>query len=116
MKINKIEKAVLRQHFKNIGITFEDEEKALEDLRVEDRWLSGAGFITELVEDANLKIGKCSESQIGGEVGAILNSTIDSGYLFYIKNGYLKSIEGYTFGDPWPDEILKVATYKSELG
>ena len=114
MKINELETAVLLQQLSNIGVTPDNERIA--KLVVTDRWFSGAGFITELANHAELKIGKCDESYSGGEVGAKLNSEIDSGYLFYIKNGYISSIEGYTFGDAWPDEISSVETYKSDLG
>ncbi len=116
MKINEIEKAVLLQHLKNIGVDLNNEARVFDGIRAIDRWYSGVGFITELAENANLKVGKCHETHIGGEVGAMLNSTIDSGYLFYVKNGYLESIEGYTYTDPWPDKISKMDVYKLELG
>lgn len=114
MKINELETAVLIQQLTNIGVT--PDSKSIAEIVVTDRWFSGVGFITELEKHAELKIGKCDESYSGGEVGAMLNSEVDSGYLFCIKNGYISSIEGYTFGDTWPDEISSVKTYRSDLG
>lgn len=110
MKINELEISVLRQHFKNLGIKIKD--NILETLKVEDRSFSGAGFMTDLMEDTNLRVFASHISSADGEVGAILNSEVESGYLFYVEGGYLKSIEGYTYAQPWPEEISKIEVYK----
>lgn len=116
MKINELEIAVLLQHLENIGFSIDHAAKTLAKLEVKDRTYSGVGFITEFKQQDELRIGRNNESYTGGEVGAKLNFSIDTGYLFYVKNDHLISIEGYTFGDSWPEKLESVETYKSDLG
>ncbi|HZB00489.1 MAG TPA: hypothetical protein VE800_00085 [Actinomycetota bacterium] len=74
--------------------------------RVRDRDMTGVGFFTTLHVDrsaaepldvASARLGDVSAEMEGVRHGAGFQLTIDE--------GYLDELEGYTFDDPWPDEV-----------
>ncbi|KJS26170.1 MAG: hypothetical protein VR75_08280 [Hyphomonadaceae bacterium BRH_c29] len=115
MQINDLEQAVLRQFLHDHGISACPDRRNLSSVTVTDRHYTGAGFITEFESDSCLQFTSPNTSFTGGEVGAVLNSSIDTGYLLYVRDGYIVALEGYTFGDDWPEQITLVDTYKPNL-
>jgi hypothetical protein len=66
---------------------------------VTSRRYTGAGFLTDLDRSEALRLFDEEVSLRAGRVGARLNSNrLETGYLVYIDNGYLTTLEGYTFG------------------
>ncbi|MBL4617922.1 MAG: hypothetical protein JKY46_09515 [Robiginitomaculum sp.] len=113
MKLNELEKTVLIQYMENLGIPLESVD-ILEEIELESRDFSGVGFLSILKKPLTIKVGKAIT---GGDVGVILNSSMDTGYLFFVRNGYLSSIEGYNYeSEPWPKEISKMEVYKIKYG
>jgi hypothetical protein len=50
-------------------------------------------------------------------VKARLNaSKLETGYVVYVDNGYLTTIEGYTYGDDWPESIGSFELYELKPG
>ncbi len=109
MKINNIEREIIKCFFSRKGILVGDE--FFSSLIVEYRELSGVGFLTGLERSEQLKIGEGHETYKFGDLGAKINASIDTGYLIYVENGFLDAIEGYTYGDYWPDDISTIDFY-----
>ena len=52
-----------------------------------------------------------------GKIGARLNvAKIETGYLVYVDDGYLTAVEGYTYGDEWPNQIDRMELYELKPG
>jgi hypothetical protein len=48
--------------------------------------------------------------------GCVPDGRDETGYLVYIDDGYVTSVEGYTYGDEWPDQIEQVELYELKPG
>ena len=111
MILNKLEKTLIKQFLKRKAVRLQNEESFISDLSVECRDFTGVGFVVNLSKSERLKVGDTGESYRWGDLGAKLNSSLDTGYLFYVENGYLASIEGYTYAEDWPDNISEIEVY-----
>lgn len=111
MILNILEKTLIKHFLKKKDIFFQDEDSLFSDLNVESRYFTGVGFFVNLKKLDKLKVSDTSESYKFGYLRAKLNSSLDTGYLFYVENGYLISIEGYTYGEYWPDIIYEIEVY-----
>ena len=71
--------------------------------KVENRWFSGVGFFTTFsVPEGVAHLSR--STHITGVSGKVNDTAV--GFMLLIKDGILKFLEGYTFGnDPWPDKI-----------
>lgn len=84
---------------------------------VGDRELTGVGFLTEFERSEELRLFDADVSLRWGKVGARLNaSKVETGYLVYVDCGYLTTVEGYTYGDEWPEEVLQIEVYELKPG
>jgi hypothetical protein len=84
---------------------------------VTDRELTGVGFLTEFERSEELKVFEAGVSLRWGSAGARLNaSKIETGYLVYVDDGYITAVEGYTYGEDWPDQVQQIEIYKVEPG
>ena len=111
MKLNLLEKNIIKYFLEKNKSGVQYDEFFYSELVVLDREFSGVGFMTYLNRSDELKVASHDLSFKWGNVGAILNSEIDTGYLLYIKGGYLAVIEGYTYDDDWPKEINSLDLY-----
>lgn len=81
------------------------------------REFTGVGFLTEFEPSEELKVFADGVTLRWGKVGARLNaSKIESGYVAYVDNGYLTTIEGYTYGEDWPDRVSDFELYELKPG
>jgi hypothetical protein len=104
MKLNDLEKFVIREFVNSQNLDISDLESKLHATEIEGRDFSAVGFLTDLRPTLNIFLSGTSFT--GGNVDVRINETIDTGYVLYIKNGYLEAIEGYTYGgDLWPSKI-----------
>ena len=84
---------------------------------VSDREFTGAGFLTEFARSRELKLFEDGVYLQWGKVGARLNAAkLETGYLVYIDDGYLTTVEGYTYGEEWPGEVDQFELYELKLG
>lgn len=104
--INKLEEAVIRKllifSVERYGCLI----KQIDQLIVENRKVNDAGFSTYFLLSDTSKI--CSEIgslRIGNVVASIPSLNRGAGFLLFIKNGAIKSLEGYPFAEDWPTEI-----------
>jgi hypothetical protein len=51
------------------------------------------------------------------KVGARLNAQrVETGYLVYVDGGCITTVEGYTYGVPWPERIDGIELYELREG
>jgi hypothetical protein len=104
-RLSLLEKAVLarflNQEFQRLCTTNFD----LDMIRVRSREFSGTGFLTEFepTEANNLFEGHITDrtGSIGAKVG---QEAVEAGFLFYIDEGRLTCLEGYTYQGTWPED------------
>ena len=103
----KFEKEVMDKLLENDRPSKRILKQQYEKSNVESRWFSGKGFFTSfsIAEDAP-KIESPKSLQID-EVGGKINN-IDVGFILFIEDGKIKTLEGFTYGDDhWPDKIIR---------
>lgn len=84
---------------------------------VGEREFTGVGFLTEFERSEELKLFGADVSLRWGKVGARLNaSKTETGCLVYVDGGYVTTIEGYTYGDEWPDQVEQIELYELKPG
>lgn len=84
---------------------------------VVERNMTGAGFFTGFERSDELKMFDASVSLRWENVGARLNASgLETGYIAYVDDGYLRTLEGYTYGEEWPENISSIEVYEPKLG
>lgn len=117
MKANELEKLVIRSMLSDREIEPLRSSVNFDAVLIADRDLTGAGFLTEFQRSDELKLFGADVSLRWGKIGARLNaSKVETGYVVYVDDGYVTSVEGYTYGDRWPDEIEQIELYELQQG
>ena len=117
MKATELEKAVIKSMLADRELKPLRPTVNFDAVKVSDREFTGAGFLTEFEQSQELKLFEAGVSLRWGKVGARLNaSRIETAYLVYVDDGYLTSVEGYTYGDEWPGSIDCVELYELTPG
>lgn len=87
-------------------------------LQVSSRDMTGVGFYTEFLVplDAPSVPGRPT-FKLGDVNGTADNVRHGLGFLLCVKDGSLFMLEGYTYDEPWPDDVHGlVLTYASKEG
>jgi len=64
------------------------------------------GFFTHLEKSTHPRVLKSGENFTGCDLVVRLNDLTDTGYVLYIQNGYLETLEGYTWDCfDWPESV-----------
>jgi hypothetical protein len=87
-------------------------------LQVSSREMTGVGFYTEFVVPPDLpRVPGRPTFKLGDVNGTADNVSHGLGFLLYVKEGTLSMLEGYTYDEPWPDDVRGlVLTYSSKEG
>ena len=121
MAVTKLERAVVEWLLKDPQLHPLRAEVDFEKINVVARDFTGMGFLTHLEPSEETRLFEEGVALRWGQVGARLNTPkIETGYVVYVDNGYLSTIEGSTYGEDWPESIdsseLSELTFGSELG
>lgn len=112
-----LERAVIGQLLKDIDLSPVRSDVNFGKAKVIDREFTGVGFLTEFEPSQELKLFADGISLRWGKVGARLNACkVETGYVVYVDNGHLTSIEGYTYGDDWPESVSSFELYELRPG
>ena len=79
--------------------------------RVTSREFTGVGFFTNYHKEDILSE---KNRTIDAAVGAILNNSIEVGFLFFIRKEGGRFLECCTYGDPFPDQIESYEAFMYE--
>jgi hypothetical protein len=74
-------------------------------ITVADTDANGHGFMTHLEPSEELRLFDDDVSLRWGRVGAMLNSSVLTGYVVYVDDGRLNAIEGFVYDGEWPSSI-----------
>ena len=73
---------------------------------VESREMTGVGFFTHLSVSPEVprleSKGRIVLSDISAEIVGVKHG---AGFLLFIQDGQLDNLEGFTYDDPWPDDV-----------
>lgn len=117
MTANRLEQTIVNALLRDPKLSPLKPAVDLAELKVIDRELTGAGFLTEFEKCQALKLFPDGTSLRWGNVGVRLNAEkLETGYVVYVDDGYLTTIEGYTYGEEWPEAIHAMEVYELQLG
>ena len=87
-------------------------------LQVSSRDMTGVGFYTKFLVPSDVpRVTGSPTFKLGDVNGVADNVSHGLGFLLYVKDGALSMLEGYTYDDPWPDDVHGlVLTYASKVG
>ena len=107
MKFDEFEKTIITDIIEQYPEYKSKLRAQFEHAVVQKRAFSKYGFSTDyavttpektLGDDVNLQLGKRQWNINGLQNG--------SDYILWIKNGLISSLEGFSYEEPWPNEIL----------
>ena len=107
MKFDEFEKIIISDIIEHYPEYKQKLRSQFEKITVQRREFSTYGFSTyysvigveeTLGDDENLQLGK-HQWNING-------LTRGSDYILWIKDGLISCLEGFSYNEPWPDEIL----------
>jgi hypothetical protein len=87
-------------------------------LQVSSREMTGVGFYTEFLVPPDVPhVPGRPTFKLRDVNGTADNVSHGLGFLLYVKDGALSMLEGYTYDEPWPDDVRGlVLTYPSKEG
>ena len=106
MKPTDFEKDLLFKFFDLEQIDSREPIESLDEIDKLDRTIEGSGLIIEFPKHPCLRVGAPGQTYRWGRFGGHINEEIHVGFLFNIEDGYIESVEGYTYGEPWPDKVV----------
>jgi hypothetical protein len=103
--LTDLETAVLRKLLSGHHQVLALLRQQLDVCRVREREFTGVGFYTYFDmssctgprPELDLKFG-----DVVAEIGGLQHG---AGFVLYVESGLLAMLEGYTYGEPWPDRI-----------
>ncbi len=111
MSHEEFEKKVMELLLQGDGEVFAKLRKQYEVAKVTARDFTGVGFFTSfIVEDKELRL----EENIKpfGDVGGFIDGEAQIGFVIFLRNGYLSTLEGYTFVIDWPEDYDNIVLKK----
>lgn len=107
MNLTNLERAVVERFLADSEVKPGGDRIDFDKIQATGREFNVAGFITDLERTEELRVCAPGASMRWGKVGAWLNTArTDTGYVVYVDDGYLTGVEGYTYGEEWPAEIM----------
>jgi hypothetical protein len=101
-----LERAVLTKFLDGDHPVLELLRRQLETCKAGTREFTGAGFFTNLIVDESLARPVECNLRLG-DVGAhqVVGLQHGAGFVLYVDKGMLNMLEGYNYGEPWPEQI-----------
>lgn len=99
----QMEKEVIALIFRE----YPDLRDQINKARITNREFTGVGFFNDYHKEDIL----WEEEMIISDVGAILNNSIEVGFVFFIRKEGARFLECYMYGEPFPDQIESYELY-----
>jgi hypothetical protein len=107
--LTELEQAVLDKLLDGEHVVLAALRRQLEVAGVIERVMTGVGFHTSLAfpEASKPSVAPLTQRHVAwGDVAArIPGLQHGAGFVLFIRDGYLDTLEGYTFDEPWPESI-----------
>jgi hypothetical protein len=76
------------------------------EAKVYFRKFTGVGFFAEFAVPPDAKrLPQSTKFKLGDVNGTAENVKYALGFVLYVNDGVLSALEGYTYDEPWPDEV-----------
>lgn len=110
MTLTSLEDQVMQKLLAGDDQTLAVLRNQLDHAQVTSRKMTGVGFYSYFLIPPNLaRISNRSSIKVGDVNGTATNVKHGLGFLLYIVDGALSMLEGYTYDEPWPDDIRGLA-------
>ncbi len=107
MKFEEFEKIIITDIFEQYPEYKQKLQAQFESSTVQKRERFAFGFFTDYeVTAAEETLGEGINLQLGNHQWNINGLNCGSDYILWIENGLISSLEGFSYQEPWPDEIL----------
>ena len=82
---------------------------SISSLKLENRHMTGTGYYINFLNPQDLPPINKLNTELSEDLRTTLSAPCDVvGFTLFIRDGYLASFEGYTFGDVgWPEELME---------
>ena len=107
MKFDEFEKIIISDIIEQYPEYKQKLQSQLEKITVQKREFSTYGFSTYYAVTAEEEtLGDGENLQLGKHQWNINGLQHGSDYILWIKNGFISCLEGFSYNETWPDEIL----------
>ena len=114
--LNKFEQAVLDKLLSGSHPVLVALRVQAERARLASREYTGAGFFCSFEVPSGAPLLATQKDFDFGDVDAVVNGLEHgAGFVIYVRGGRLDTLEGYSYEEPWPEEIRTFKlTYQRE--
>lgn len=77
----------------------------LNECRIKSREFTGVGFFTRIVVPERLAVVGLERVVLSGPRATIDGLDDGAGFVLFVENGMIDTLEGFTYVGPWPDRI-----------
>src|SRR5919106_967022 len=116
-QLSELEQAVMEAALEGDHPVLEALRRQLRTSRVKERAETGAGFFVEFEIDSRLPPAPTSRKDlhIGDVAASVKGLKHGAGFVIFVKDGYLKMLEGYSYDEPWPKQVKEFeVSYETE--
>ncbi len=105
-ELTALEEQVLQMMLRGDDETRTVLRQQLHFLQVSSRRFTGVGFFCDFAIDLKApRIVGRPKLELGGVAGTAQNLKHGLGFVLFVVDGALSMLEGYTYDEPWPDEL-----------
>ena len=78
--------------------------------------MTGVGFFTKIIVEGDVArpVGRPT-FKLGNVHGQADNVRHGLGFLLYVTDGAISMLEGYTYDDPWPDDLQNLRLHSTAI-
>ena len=120
--LSPLESAALELILDRDGPGFAELRQQLDGARVIDREFTGVGFYTSIAPNPRAPRSTYRERHVnaaeldGLDVGAELDGLHrGAGFILWLEEGRIDTLEGYSYDEPWPEEISTFRVFHAEI-
>ena len=108
MKFEEFEKIIITDIIEQYPEYKQKLQSQFEKIVVQKREFFTYGFSTYYAVTAGEEtLGEAENLQLGKHQWNVNGLTRGSDYILWINNGFISCLEGFSYYEPWPDEILR---------
>jgi hypothetical protein len=113
--LTPLEKAVIDMMLEKPSEQIEVIRQQLAHAQVGRREFTGVGFFTYFIVPSDTTVRRDLPNMEIGNVDATFPSLKHgAGFVLFIRDGIVKMLEGYTYDEPWPEQIEEFNVKRSE--
>ena len=104
--LTSLEKTVIDAILEKQGDPFDAVRAQLQYATVSARRFTGVGFFTDFVIPPDAPVRRDLADTTFGDIGADLPTLKHGvGFLLFVRRGTITMLEGFSYDEPWPDDV-----------